>query len=61
MYSLWTPFTDQKPPTGNLQVFVDGDFIHAYREGEAVYDWSGNVIIVLDDIAANLSDCWWKE
>lgn len=58
----WQKFSECAPPAlGNLRLFVDGEFTSAYREGDGVYDWSGNLMIALGDSTADMSGCWWKE
>lgn len=58
----WQKFSECAPPSpGNLCVMIDSEFTRAYREGDGVYDWSGNLMIALEDSRVDLAGCWWKE
>lgn len=57
----WQKFSECAPPSpGHLCLLIDGEFTNAYRCGDGVYDWKGNLMVALNDKAADLSGCWWK-
>lgn len=56
----WTSFRDEWPPLGDLEI-MDGGFMieKCYREGEALFDHSGNMMY--DLWGRNLSGYQWRK